>query len=361
MRTRLRSRRPASSKPRVTRLGAALRSASAGILAAPRSLAASLALAVSVTLLLGATPSPAAEQLVEGIAAQVGNEIVLASEVLEMSRSVEQRMRAAGAPESEIFKMRRDALERLIEGKLLSSVVDRLELTADREEVDGAIEAIAAENGLTLEQLLSSVTSHGLTLDEYRAKIKGEIERGKVVNAMVRSRVSIDEGEVESLFEERFGDQPDGGREVYVRHIVVMPEAGSAKNTAEACRRVGEARAAIEAGALDFADAARQISDTNAERGGDLGWLHVKDLAGWMRERLDAMQPGQLSGVVEMPFGCNLLHLVDRREFTPITFDQAAPQLQQYLFNKKTEEQYIEWLDVLRKQTYIDRKGAFGG
>ena len=62
-----------------------------------------------------------------------------------------------------------------------------------------------------------------------------------------------------------------------------------------------------------------------------------------------------------MPFGCNLLHLVDRRTFTPITYEQAAPQLQQFLVGKKTEEEYIEWLEVLRNQTFIDRKGAFGG
>ncbi|MGB0619319.1 MAG: peptidylprolyl isomerase [Myxococcota bacterium] len=313
---------------------------------------------LAVTLV---SPAAAEEQLVEGIAAQVGNEIVLASEVLEMSASVEERMRQAGAPPSEILKMRRDALERLIDNKLLSSVVERLELTADREEIDGAIEAIAAENGLSLEQLLTSVTSHGLSVDEYRAKIKGEIERGKVVNAMVRSRVSLDEEEVVALFEERFGDQPEGGEEVYVKHLVVMPEGRSARTADDACALVREARARIEGGSIDFATAAREISDTNVERGGDMGWLHSKDLAGWMSGPLARLQPGQLSEPISMPFGCNLLQLVDRRTFTPITYEQAAPQLQQYLIGQKTEAQYVEWMEVLRKQTYIDRKGAFGG
>ncbi len=318
-------------------------------------------LAIAGLVLAVVEPSSAEEMLVEGIAAQVGNDIVLASEVIEISRGVEERMRAAGAPPAEIFKMRRDALERLIDNKLLSSVVERLELSADREEVDGAIEAIAAENGLTMQQLLTSVTSHGLSIDEYRAKIKGEIERGKVVNAMVRSRVSLEEEEVRALFEERFGDQPSGGEEVYVRHIVVMPEGRSARTSAEACAVVRDARARIERGEIDFATAAREISDTNADRGGDLGWLHTKDLAGWMARPLASLQPNQLSDPISMPFGCNLLHLVDRRTFTPITYEQAAPQLQQFLVSKKTEEQYIEWLEVLRGQTYIDRKGAFGG
>ena len=80
-----------------------------------------------------------------------------------------------------------------------------------------------------------------------------------------------------------------------------------------------------------------------------------------MGDRVDSLKPGELSGVIEMPFGCNLLQLVDRREFAPITFEQAAPQLRNYLFQSKTEEEYTKWLDVLRDQTYIDRKGAFGG
>ena len=80
-----------------------------------------------------------------------------------------------------------------------------------------------------------------------------------------------------------------------------------------------------------------------------------------MSDRVDAMKPGELSRVIEMPFGCNLLQLVDRREFEPVTFEQAAPQLQNFIFNQKTEEEYSKWLDVLRSQTYIDRKGAFGG
>ena len=225
---------------------------------AASALAATLfALVVAVTIVLAPTRGAHAEErLVEGIAAQVGAEIVLASEVLEMTAPLEARMKEAGAPATEIRRIRRDALERLIEGKLLSSVVDRLELGADREEVVSAIGAIAAENGMSIEQLLTSVTSHGLTLEEYRDKIKGEIERSKVLNAMVRSRIQVEMEEVQALFDERFGSQPQGGEEVYVRHIVVMPDGRSASNANEACRLVGEARAEIAAGTKDFPDVA---------------------------------------------------------------------------------------------------------
>lgn len=317
-------------------------------------------LAFGLGLSGGSGPARAAEQLVEGIAAQVGNEIVLASEVMELAGPVEERMREAGAPDSEILRMRRDALERLIETRLLASVVERLELGADREEVDAAIAAIANDNGMTLEQLLASVTSHGLSVDEYREKIRGEIERSKVVNAMVRSRVEIEEEEVRALYEERFADQPEGGQEVYVRHILVMPQGRSASDAGTACQVADRARQAIVAGETSFPAMAQQISDMNPERGGDLGWIHRKDLAGWMSDVVDRLEPGQVSRVVEMPFGCNLLELVDRREFRPISFEEAGPQLRNMLFQQKTEVEYGEWLDVLRSQTHIEKKGAFG-
>ena len=317
-------------------------------------------LSLATLSLATASPSFAAEKMIEGIAAQVGNEIVLASEVLELSLPIEERMRQAGAPQSEITAMRRDALERLIETKLLSSVVERLELGADREEVDSAIGAIAADNGLTIEQLLTSVTSHGLTLEEYREKIRGEIERSKVVNAMVRSRVQISEEEVRALYEERFGNQRDGGQEVYVRHILILPDGRSANTAEGACEVARQARTEIVSGGAKFTAIAQRFSDMNPERGGDLGWIHRKDLAGWMSDIVDGMQPGQLSEVISMPFGCNLLELVDRREFKRVTYEQAQTQLRNYLFQQKTEVEYTEWLDVLRQQTYIERKGAFG-
>ena len=316
---------------------------------------------LTAAAVVGLAATTSAERRVEGIAAQVGNEIVLVSEVMELAGPVEERMRQAGASTNEIAMVRKDALERLIETRLLSSVVERLELGADREEVDNAIAAIAEDNGLTLEQLLSSIESHGLTIDEYRTKIRGEIERNKVVNAMVRSRIQITEEEVRALYDEQFSDQRSGGEEVYLRHIVVMGEGPKASTLKAACEIVGDARARIDSGEIEFTEIARRVSDMNPERGGDLGWIHRDDLAGWMASTIGDLQPGELSSVIEMPFGCNLLQLVDRRAYSRIEYEQAKSQLHGVVFQRKTEVEYAKWLEVLRSQTYIQRKAEFGG
>ena len=51
--------------------------------------------------------------------------------------------------------------------------------------------------------------------------------------------------------------------------------------------------------------------------------------------------------------------VIARRGFTPVRFDQAAPELYKEIFDQKTEEEYVRWIDKLRDQTYIQRKGVY--
>ncbi len=320
------------------------------------------AIAAALTLTTVAYPgyaAEAAETHVEGIAAQVGNDIVLLSEVTEISSPIEKRMREAGAPDAEIQRVRGEALERLIEGKLLSSVVERLELTAEPEEIDAAVAAIAEDNGITTEELYRSIQSHGLSVEEYRKKIQGEIERSKVVNAMVRSRVEVTQEELKALYAERFSKQPSGGEEVYLRHIVVRSSGPTASSNTEACARIELARAEIVSGQADFEAVAKRFTEMNPEREGDLGWIHHDELAEWMAGAIANLKPGELTPAIEMPFGCNLLELVDRRPFKPVSFEEAQPQLRNLLFQQKTEAEYVKWIDVLRQQTHVEKKGSF--
>jgi peptidyl-prolyl cis-trans isomerase SurA len=295
------------------------------------------------------------EQLVDGIAAQVGPDVVLVSEVNELANSVEARARAAGASDDDIKKMKADILDRLIERRLLEQMVKRAELQATDAEVDSTIKVIAKENGLTPEQLRQSVEAGGLTYDAYRDKIRSEIQRTKVLNVMVRSRVKVDEREVRKAYDERYAKQPEGGEEVHLRHILVTFGGESRRDEATACGQVRDALSHIRAGE-SFEQVARRISELNPERGGDVGWVPESTLAAWMHDIVHKLEPGQTSDVIRMPFGCNLLELVERREFKKKTYEEVKPELQASLFEEKTEEEYVKFVNRLRSQTYIEKK-----
>lgn len=311
-----------------------------------------------VGALLVAGPGRAAE-MIEAVAAQVGNDIVLLSELQELTGPIEKRMAEGDASKAEILMMRAEVLDRLIEQKLVASVVARMELQATPEEVDRAIASIARDTGITTQQLIRSVTSHGLTLPEYRDKIRSEIERSKVINGLVRSQVQVNPVEITEVYEERFGNQPAGGDEVHLRHIVVAYGEQVLRDGNASCELAREGRQRIEASEISFPALARAISSANAARGGDMGWIHVSDVAAWMAPAVDQLGNSGVSQVIEMPFGCNLIEVVERREFQPISFEQAAPHLEQEIVQRKTEQAFVTWIAEIREQTYIERKGVF--
>jgi peptidyl-prolyl cis-trans isomerase SurA len=307
---------------------------------------------------LGLATGAVAEELLDGIAAQVGNEIVLISEVRQLSDPVERSLRARGAPEVELVRIRATILDRLIERRLIQIMVRRAELEATDAEVDDTLERIAQENGITLEQLRDSVQAQGLSYEIYRERIRSEIEQAKIVNGIVAAGVRVEEDEVRALYEKRFADQPTEGEEVHLRQIIVAVTRETPEARRESCGRVEEARARVLAGD-DFGRVARDVSDLNAATGGDVGWVHVASLADWMRNGVDELQPGQLSDVLSTPYACSLLQLVDRRSYEPLSFEQAQEGLRSELFDLRMQEEYLEFVDKIREQTYVERKGIY--
>jgi peptidyl-prolyl cis-trans isomerase SurA len=310
-----------------------------------------------LALALGAAPAGAEEGVVDGIAAQVGGEIVLVSEVRNLVGPMEVKLREAGAPEDELAALRSDALERLIERALVRQVVKRAELEATDVEVDTAIASIASENGITQEQLVATVEGEGLPYAVYRERIRGEIEQSKVLNGMVASKVHVDESEVRAAFHEAYQNQPRGGDEVRLRHLLVpyTREGGEARRAA--CATAERARGRLVAGE-SFDLVASQVTE-RAPGSGDLGWIHEGGVASWMSGKIAGAGPGAVTEVIETDFGCNVLQIVDRRPFQPKSYEEVREQIHQRLFAERMQREYLKFMDKLREQTYIERKGVF--
>ena len=300
----------------------------------------------------------ATEQLVDGIAAQVGTRIVLVSEVLRTIGPQEAAMREQGAPDREIAKLRAEALDRLIEARLIEGIVANLELYAKEEEIDATIESIASENGLSLEQLYASVLFHGMAKVDYRNQIKQDLERRNVVQGIVGGDIEIEESAIQALYDERFGSMPERSEMVRIRQILVSFGGPSKHNAEEACDIARQARERALAGE-DFEVLARELSEVAPNEGGDIGWLERDQLADWMHDALESLEPGDISHLVALPFGCSILRLEDARELERLSYEQAKAPLHEELWSLQMEDAYREWMEKLRARTYIDRRGYF--
>ena len=311
----------------------------------------------SFLLLLSLSVSADAEELIDGIAAQVGSDIVLISEVFHITSPLEETMRSNGVDGAGINQFRAEALERLIEQKLLSQLAERNELEVSDDEVDSSIATIARENGITLEQLRRSVEVQELSYAAYRERIRTEIQRAKILSSLVNERVRIEEDEIKNLYAKEYGEQKQGGEELFLKHIMVTHGKDAGRTQAQACSRAEQALANINNGQA-FNEIAQEYSDIFNSQGAEIGWIHREELASWMSV-VDELKAGNTSSVIKTPFGCNLLQVVKRRNFEPLSYEQAKDELYNRIFAVRSEEEYLKFVESLRERTYIERKGIF--
>src|SRR5574343_266688 len=142
-------------------------------------------------------------------------------------------------------------------------------------------------------------------------------------------------------------------RQTKARHILIR--SSEVVSESEAKRKLEIVRERIQYGA-DFAEQARLYShDGSAANGGELGWLNPGDTVPEFERAMDALKPGELSTVVQSPFGMHLIQVLERRE-RDMSEERQRAIARQALRERKLDEGYQDWLRQLRDRTYVENR-----
>jgi peptidyl-prolyl cis-trans isomerase SurA len=141
-------------------------------------------------------------------------------------------------------------------------------------------------------------------------------------------------------------------QQTHVRHILV--KINELVSETEARRKLVDLKQRLDNKAADFAELARQHSnDTSAPKGGDLGWVYPGDTVPEFERVMDALKPGEVSGLVQTPFGLHLIEVLERRQ-EDVSQERQRQQARQALRARKSDEAYQEWLRQQRDQAYVE-------
>ncbi len=142
-------------------------------------------------------------------------------------------------------------------------------------------------------------------------------------------------------------------RQTKARHILIR--SSEVVSESEAKRKLEIVRERIQHGA-DFAEQARLYShDGSAANGGELGWLNPGDTVPEFERAMDALKPGELSAVVQSPFGMHLIQVLERRE-RDMSEERQRAIARQAIRERKLDEAYQDWLRQLRDRTYVENR-----
>jgi peptidyl-prolyl cis-trans isomerase SurA len=158
---------------------------------------------------------------------------------------------------------------------------------------------------------------------------------------------------VVKVIDSRSRNAPTVVDQTRVRHILVRVNEVTSESEGRA--KIERVRERIEAGAT-FSDQAKVNSeDGSAAKGGDLGWINPGDTVPEFEQAAAKLKPGELSRPVRTPFGWHLI-LVEERRTQDVTQDRRRDVARNAIRQRKSEEQFQEFLRQLRDRAYVEYK-----
>lgn len=310
-------------------------------------------LIVGFALLL---PLSVQARVVDKIAAVVGGEIILQSEVEERAARAMADIAAIPNPTQRAARaaaVRRQVLDRMVDDQLLILEANELKVSVSSEEVDRTIDVIKKDNGLTDAQLREALLREGMTMASYRQNTKRDILKMRVINIAVGSKVSVSDADVQSYYERHM---QESNVQVRASHIFLgIPENADA---ATAQDREKQAKALLQRAQTgeDFAKLAREYSEDAATRteGGDLGWFGKDILPKPIEELVFSMKEGQVRGPVRADRGFHVIKLLGRRAQPPKPLAEVRDEIRGQLRQREMERQAKNYLNELRRKTLVD-------
>ena len=251
----------------------------------------------------------------------------------------------------------KQALDEVIVQKAAIQYVRNTTLVVTEDDFNDAERKLASQRNVSPKDFRARVMAERrISETEYRKDLTDQLLLRKMREARVdMAREKITDIEAMQWLREQKTSEARV-TENHARHILLLNDKGLSEQQAFA--KLGDLRKQIIAGKLEFATAARTVSqDGSAEHGGDLGWAPEGAFVPEFEERLAMMQPGQLSQPFASRFGTHLVQLIDRRS-KPMSQEQQVRIARNILAEQKAAEALSQWESEVRAQAYIEMREA---
>jgi peptidyl-prolyl cis-trans isomerase SurA len=310
---------------------------------------------ITLLALLALNPSLSPAQVIDGIAAVVNEEVITSFELDKEYQQMQKEQEKL--PASEKMGLRSAALNRLVDKKLIDQKIRELDIKVGDDEVRLAIEDVKKQNGMTQEALVQALAGQGLSFEQYRAQLKEQLERLRLMSQEVRSKIQVGERETRDYYDANRAKY--GAVEQFrARHIFfkVDRKGGAvelARVEALAAGVLKEARAG-----KDFAELAKTYSNdpAAAKDGGDLGTFKKADMLPEIGDSVAAMKPGEVSELVLSPAGLHIIKLEEKTVSSGKPFEEVKAEIEELLYKKKADERFAQWVKDLRASAAVETR-----
>jgi parvulin-like peptidyl-prolyl isomerase len=233
-----------------------------------------------------------------------------------------------------LTRLRKEAMEMLIDQELLKRAAAARNIDVAQDEVDAAWAEVSAPYKKPGE-FARRLAQEGYTEDEYREHLRRMLAAGRYLDGIRAAVAEVSDEELESYYRDN-ESRLTLPEQVAVRHILLSwKPLGKPDDRAALHEQMQGILEQARAGE-DFAELARKYSDdATAKDGGYVGFFHRGEMVPAFEEAAFALEPGEISGVVETVYGVHILKLEDRKAARLLPLDEIREKLRDHIRDEK--------------------------
>jgi peptidyl-prolyl cis-trans isomerase SurA len=249
------------------------------------------------------------------------------------------------------------ALKNAIAARMIEEEAEKYASKVDDDEVDRYIQNLEQQNHMTDQQLHAQLTAQNVSYDEFRAKIRKQIEAMTMIDREVRQKIVIPENEIDQYYKDNPDEFTTTEEKFTLAQILISVPAGATPQQVEALgRKADDVHAqAVKKGA-DFASLALQYSDDDSKtKGGELGEFSPGDLNYAVLAAIKNSKDGDISPVVKTKYGFHIVKVEQHQLPGVKPLDQVRGEIREKMMTEQAKDAFQKWITTdLIKQHYVE-------
>ncbi len=303
-------------------------------------------------------PISLSEAVVDRVVAVVNQEIITLSEVEKWINPLKQEIVTKDRLEKRerIEALCRQALEKLIEEKLIDQEVKKSGIKISSKEIETTLEEVKRRNAVTQEDLEKALAVEGLTLETYKKQVEKGLQRQKLINWSVKVEEKPGEKELREFYQKNVGRYRTN--ETYrPGHILFVIPKGATPEEIREIRKEGQKVLMKIKGGEDFGEMAFLYSqDASSRNRGDLGYFKKGELFPVFEREALRLKVGEVSEIVRTEFGFHIIKLLDRKGVEPLPFEEVGEKVKADYYEGEMEKALKQYLSTLKEKSVIEIK-----
>jgi len=264
----------------------------------------------------------AANQPLDRIAVIVNDDIIMQSQVQQAIDSAVAKLKQRDQPMPPKKAVITQVVESLIMESLQLQIAERGGIRVDDTSLNEAVQRIAAQNNMTLEQFQQALALEGTSYALIREQIRRELITTRARQGSVGPRIQITDQEIQNFLASAEGVELLKSK-YHIGHILIKPASSSEADQQLAANRAQDIYQQLQSGA-DFAELARDHSAApNADKGGDMGWRDSSQLPSLFSNAVQALNAGETAEPIASANGFHLVKLFEKRGGSSILQEQT--------------------------------------